>query len=293
MTQLVSKVQYRNFETGEFEDERERNFEGTIDLIEKFSWDEQRKKIKISLTNPSITITGKNGDHMKVAVFYNQKYVLYYYNKKQELFTKSFIDIKSSFDDIRNFFDLPMFDAAGFHKEKTWFQHNLKHFVTKDFHYLVTPVSIQKYLCKTSGVNFLTSAVLIILMVVKLHSLSIIPILFTLVIMFLIGGGVNLIFFFNYYNHLKGKMLIMSKGNNNFFFGSKENPVMFHKDNILFYTTIKVRSGRSLLSAFSIVEIEMMDGTCLKIPNLLVDQYELENKLSGIPNEIKYKLPYL
>lgn len=83
MTTLISKVQYKNFETGEFVDVQERNYEETIQLIEKFPWNDQREKIVIDLTNPSITIEGKNNNFLKFAVFFNQKYVLHYFSETQ------------------------------------------------------------------------------------------------------------------------------------------------------------------------------------------------------------------
>lgn len=293
MTKLISKVQYKNFETGEFVDEQERDYESTIQLIEKFPWAEQRKKIVISLTNPSITIAGRNNDFLKLSVFYNQKYVLHYLDENQVLFTRSFIDVKGSYDYIRKYFELPVFDPFEFRKEKTWFQHDLKHFITQDFQYVVTPKVIKKYLWATSGGNFLISIVFIVFMLLKMRPGPPITFLFMFIIMFLIGGGFNLVLFFNYYNQVKSKILIMSKGNNIFYFGPIGNPVKYDKENVLSYTVIRSQGYRNPISGFGIVAIEFMDGTCLKIPNLLVDDYDLVNKLSGIPGEEKNKFPYL
>lgn len=293
MTQLVSKVQFRNFETGEFVDEEERDYESTIRLIENFPWEEQRKKIVISLTNPSVTIMGKNGDFLKLAVFYNQKFVLHYFNENQELYTKSFIDFKGTYEYIRKYFELPVFDPSGFRKETTWFQHNLRYFVTQDFHYIVSPKSIRKYLWSTSGINFLASVVFIILFIVKASSFQLIPLALLLLIIFLIGGGINLILFFNYYNYASNKILFMSKGNNIFYFGPLGNPVKYDKEDVLAYTTVQMGNRKSPLSGFSFVEIDFMDGTSLQIPNLLVSRHDLENKLFGIPGAVKYKIPFL
>ena len=66
MTRLISKVQYKNFEAGEFVEVCERTFNETTELIEKFPWTDQRDKIVIDLTNPSITIEGKNNDFLKL-----------------------------------------------------------------------------------------------------------------------------------------------------------------------------------------------------------------------------------
>jgi len=48
--QLISKVQYKNFEPGEFTDRRGRTYDETIALIEAFPWSQQRAVIGKELT---------------------------------------------------------------------------------------------------------------------------------------------------------------------------------------------------------------------------------------------------
>lgn len=294
MTRLISKVQYKNFEVGEFVDIQERNYEDTIKLIESFPWNSQRDKIVIDLTNPSITIEGNNSDFIKFALFFNQKYVLHHFDQTQVLYTKSFINLNEGYKYIRTYFEQPEFDTTDFKKETTWLQHNLKHFVTQDFRYIVTPKSIRAYLISTSGINFCLSIVFLILFLSKgLDSINIIGIIAILLAMFLIGGGLHLIIFFNYYNYVKRKILIMSKGNNTFFFGNVDSPLKYDKKDILQFTTIRSRGTRNQFSGFAIIKIEFKNGTILKIPNLLVDYTALENKLFEYPKIDKNKLPYL
>ncbi len=58
------------------------------------------------------------------------------------------------------------FDLAGF-KEITWFQNNLIHFTTQDFRYYLTPKSAWNYLLWTSGISFILSIVLLIVVLMK------------------------------------------------------------------------------------------------------------------------------
>lgn len=294
MTKLTSKVQYKNFEPGEFIYVKERDYDETISLIGNFPWESQREKIVIDLTNPSITIEGKNNDFLKLAVFFNQKYVLHYFDTTQTLFTKSFIHLKDSFEHIRNYFLQENFDVTGFKRENTWLQYNLKHFVSQSFNYVITPKSIKNYLLSTSGMNFCLSIFFLILIFSKgFNSINIIALIVLLAAIFLIGGGLHLLLFFNYYNYVKGKILIMSKGNDTLYFGNVENPVRYDKRNILQYTTIRSRGSRNQFSGFAIVEIEFKDGTVLKIPNLLVDYLALEQKLFEYPRIDVNKFPWL
>lgn len=294
MTTLISKVQYKNFEAGEFVDIQKRNYEDTIKLIESFPWNSQRDKIVIDLTNPSITIEGNNNDFLKFALFFNQKYVLHYFDQTQVLYTKSFINLNEGYEYIKNYLEQTEFNTTDFKRETTWLQHNLKHFVTQDFRYVVTPKSIRTYLISTSGINFCLSIVFLILILSKgLNSINTIGIIAILLAMFLIGGGLHLIIFFNYYNYVKDKVLIMSRGNDTFYFGNVDNPLKYDKKDILQFTTIRSRGSRNKFSGFAIIKIEFKDGTILKIPNLLVDYTALENKLFEYLKIDKNKLPYL
>ena len=294
MIKLISKIQYKNFEAGEFVEVKERNYDDTINLIKIFPWSNQREKIVIDLTNPSITIEGKNNDFLKFALFFNQKYVLHYFNENQVLFSKSFVELKDGYDYVKMFFDQPIFDPSSFKKEPTWLQHNLKNFVTQDFKYVLTKKSIRNYLISTSGMNFGYSLFFFILGLTKgFNGINLLGIILALILVFLIGGGVHLILFFNYYNYVKDKILIMSRGNDNFYFGKIDNPLKYDKKDILQYTTIRSQGSRNQLNGFAIVEIEFKNGTVLKIPNLLLDYTALENKLFEYPRIEKNKFPYL
>ncbi len=293
MTKLISKIQYKNFEAGEFVEVQERNYDDTILLIEDFPWNQQRDKIVIDLTNPSITIEGQNNDFLKYALFFNQKYVIHYFNEAQVLFTKSFVDLKDGYEYVKNFFDQPIFDTTDFKKETTWLQYNLKHFVTQDFNYVLTKKSIRNYLLSTSGMNFAIGILFLILIIEGLNSINPIGVIALLSIMFLVGGGLHLILFFNYYNYVKDEILIMSKGNDTFYFGNINDPLKYDKKDILQYTTIKTHGMPDQFAGFAIIEIEFKNGTVLKIPNLLVNYTALEDKLFEYPRIDKNKFPYL
>lgn len=294
MKRLISKLQFKNFEQGEFIEVQDRTYEEVVELIEKYPWNIQREKIIIDLTNPSITIEGKNNDFLKFGLFFNQKYVLHYFDKTQTLYTKSFLNLKDAYGYIRSFYEQAIFDAKDFKKETTWFQNNLKHFVTQDFRYELTKKSIRSYLLSTSGMNFYISIFFLILVLSKgLNSVNSIGLIVLLILLFLIGGGLHLILFFNYYIYSKNKVLIMSKGNDIFYFGDKKVPSKYDKKDILQYTTIRTSGSRNPFNGFAIIKIELKNGNVLKIPNLMIDYLALENKLFEYPKVDLNKLPFL
>jgi hypothetical protein len=293
MITLTSKVQYKHFEAGEFTDVQQRGYDETITLIGAFPWEVQRDKIEISLTNPSITIEGKNNDCLKIAPFYHHQYVLYYLDNRQTLYTKRLKDLQDGFIYIKNYFEQPGFDPAGFKKEITWFRDNTQHFVTQDFRYLLTPKSIRSYLLSTSGINFLLSISFLIMFLVAGKTVSIVGILVLLLILFMVGGGLNLLLFAGYYRFLRDKILIMSRGNDTFYFGDIAHPVKYDKKDLLRYTTIKSSGPKNPVGGFAIIKMEFKDGTVLQVPNLLVDHYVLERKLFGYNKVEEHRMPFL
>lgn len=156
MERLISKIQYNNFETGEFIEEKERSYTETIKLIESFPWNQQRQKLLVSLTNPSVTIEGKQNDYLKLSVYFNAKYVLYYLDENNTLYTKDFTNITYAYQYIELLF-LSHFDTSDFKKQNTWLKNNQIHFVSQDFKYIVTARSARKYLISTSGMNLAIS----------------------------------------------------------------------------------------------------------------------------------------
>jgi hypothetical protein len=255
---LTVKTQYKNFEPGEFVEIKERNYEEAIQLIDQFPWDKERQSVKIFLTNPSITIEGKRKDYLKLSVFYNQKYMLYYFNGNRTLFTKTLSNLPDANIYLKNYFEQPLFNTSGFKKEITWFQYNSKHFLTTDFVYKFTIQSVFKFLLSTCVINiFFTILMLILLFVSGLDKLNFWIFLLLLPVMFFPGAGLHLILFFNYYNNAKDKVLIMSKGNDYFYFGNKNHLEKYCKKEILHYKIIGGGNSRKEpFLGFEIIEKE-------------------------------------
>ncbi|MFT3704908.1 MAG: hypothetical protein QM802_21255 [Agriterribacter sp.] len=294
MLQLISKVQYKNFETGEFSEKNKRGYDETIQLIEAFPWEEQRKDLRVNLTNPSVTLEGINATYLKLALFYNGKFVLHYFSHEGELYTKSFTELKDAYPYIQKYFSPDSFDLTDFKKEPTWFQYNLKHFVSQDFIYLITPKRIKDYLFSTTGFSLAFGLLIILFIVVTSPAPGIIAIwLFVVIVMFFMGGGINLILFFNYYDYSKNKMLVMSKGNDVFFFGNKDSPIEYNKKDILRFISVRSKSSKSPVAGFGFIIIELRNGKTIRIPNIFVDSNALENKLFEYPKIEKNIFPFM
>ncbi len=290
MITLTSKIQYKYFEPGEFVEVQERTYEETIRLIEEYPWNIQREKFTGGLTNPSVTIEGRNGDYLKLAVFYNQKYVLFYLDNNQRIFSLSCKSIQEGYAYIKCFFEQPEFDVTGFKKESIWFEKKLKHFVTQDFRYELTNQSVKKYWLSQRGFNILVPALFLIIFAVVLHN----AIVFLWPGIILIWGTVMpLRLFFIYYGYTKDKILIMSKANDTFYFGLFEDMAKYDKKDILKCTIVKTNGSKSIYKGYAVVKIEFKNGTLLSIPNLLIDHRALEDKLFQCRKVHENKCPYL
>lgn len=160
---------------------------------------------------------------MKLGIFFNQKYVLYYLNKEHILYTRSFVGLADSFKYLSDFFRPGFsFNTTDFKRENTWLQNISKHFLNQDFHYQVTIKSAWKFLFSTSGLSFAGSLLMILLFSINGYghiSKGGGTILF--IFLFIFGGGINLILFFSFYFHSRDMLLVIFRGNDIFNFGQR------------------------------------------------------------------------
>lgn len=292
---LNTKIQHRNFEPGEFVDTKFRSFEETIGCINNFPWENERDHIQISLTNPSVTIETNIDNYLKLALFYNGKFVLYFFNTEHELYTKSFYQKEDAFPYIKNLYESDVFDLRDFKKEPTWMQRNLIHFITQDFHYTITGRRIKEYLISTSGINFGLTIFLIILFVFNSgRYLEWLPTLgIFLFFSFFWGGGLNLLVFRNYYRFAKDKMLYLTKGDDIFYYGNKLNPTKYNKNDILLVTVYSPGGYRNPLTGFSLIKIDLKNQEMVFIPNIFVSESALKDKLYKCKQVQKGKLKFI
>lgn len=294
MTEVISKLQYKEFETGEFIDEKARSFGECKKNIEEFPWDNERENLKVGLTNPSITFEKQKNNFLKLSTSYNQKFVLNYFNESQELYSKTYKAYFDTLPVIERYFNESTFDTTELRKENTWLKNIRQHFETQNFTFEVTFTSARKYLIKTSLINFcLTIGLMIIPIFIKNRQLENYDYVVFGLISFLIGGGLNIILFLNHYLFAKDKLLILSRGNNNFYFGESKNLTHYNKNEILNYTTIRHHSNRSPINEFAVLKIEMKNGAVIKIPSIFLDYYSWERKLYNCDRLEKNRFPFL
>jgi hypothetical protein len=291
--QLVSKIQYKNFEPGEFIDRQERTCAQTIALIEQFPWETERDHLVVSLTNPSITIEGPGGDYLKLALYYNGKFVLHYLDQKHHLYTKSLPKYQDAFPIIQSFFANTPFDPQELKQEASLLQERLPHFADGNFQYRISTGRTLWF-----GFPFLFILPLMLLvdivLLIKKNTSQPGSIIF-LTVFILLLSGIFILQLFNHYWYSRNLVLTMTKGNDLFYFGPSEHPKAFNKKDILNLTTHGSRGrGGSFEGNLLREEINFTDGRSINISTILIGHGLLLDKLPGIPlKEEREFFPFL
>ena len=289
---LISKVQYKEFERGEFTSRQERTEEETIAIIEQFPWVRLRDDLVVSLTGPSVTIEGPNTDFLKLALYYEGKFALYYLDNRKHLFTRSLARYEDAYPYIHSFFAAAFpatpaakptpFEPRGMNKETTWMLSIYPHFANGTFHYTI---SYAKLLWRTIPTVLLTlfalfADIFAIFDVPEHH-----PAFFFGTVTFGLAAGVTFLYLLlNHYRSAHRQVLIMTKGADTFYYGPAEEPEMFDKKNIAEIITHGQKDpGRVYHGALVRIEIQLTNGRSLNISSLLIDQPLLVDKCPGCP----------
>jgi len=267
---LQTKIQFKDFEPGEFTNEKDRTIDETIDLITSFPWQDERDHLVVSLTNPGITIEGSSNDYLKLAPFYNGKYVLHYFDSQHHLYTRSFEKPEDSIPTIRSFFETQPFDPTGFRRETTLLQNNTVHFVTGDFRYTFD----KGHLFQLSFVTLYLVVIAGLLTMVGFKQP--VALVFALPLIALLLYMLAL--FINHYKAAHGKVLLVSKGLDAFSYGPADNPKTFYKHDIANIITYGQRQRGNSYGPLSIVEINFKNGSWLQISCLMLNYLELVGK---------------
>ncbi|MCB0647815.1 MAG: hypothetical protein KDC49_14195 [Saprospiraceae bacterium] len=296
MIRLKSKVQYKNFEQGEYVSEKLRSFDETLELIGTFPWKEQREDIHIDFTNPGIVVESENGIYLQIALYYNQKFVLRYFNGKQKLYTRSLNRLQDSYDVIREFYKSDNLDLSLFKKEISWVMPSYKVFKTKSFEYELNKAVIFEHVLKTS-LGRLIGLVVILCFIANndVSHLNWSVKLLLSVIIFSIFGGLNLLLLLDHFFYFKNKKLKLSKGNDTFYFGVKNDLKSYEKQNIKEYLIYNPQfgAGRNLKPNIRLFIIIMDNGDEVIIPNIFFSEWDIKNKLNFMQPVYVYRLPFI
>jgi hypothetical protein len=278
---LLSKIQYNNYETGEFTEEKDRTLQETITLINTFPWQQQREHYAVGLTGPSITLQGPNNDFLKLAAYYHGKFVLYYCKRPKTLYSKSFDQCSDALPFLQSYFNDTEFDTAAFHQQNTWFQRPESHFITRSFIY---DLNAARLLSACAPSLFLLTYASILSFAVLFGNPSVHALLLV-AIPFWLGFFYFLRLLFNHASACRGQVLIVSKGRDEFAYGPADAPHWMNKKDIVELIT-HGRRAKGGYFAMTRVEIILQHDPSVDISCLLLNWDDLMRKFPGIPQSV-------
>jgi len=270
MPEFISKLQHKTYEKGEFSDEKARNLPDTLALIKNFPWEEERPLTAVDLTGPSVTIKDEDLNYLKVGLYFNGKYCLYYLDRDNHLYEYYAPDITDVYKKVTDFFNGQL-DLSAF--EKHFFNiGNQGHFVNKSFIYEVKlwRVVLLSWPFILFFLIFLIFFIAIITTPAPFY-VVLVPIIFVL----LLGG--TLTYIFNKYVKCSAQTLQISKGNNNFSFNDGSGENVYNKNEIKEIIIYKPAGGRNP-NDFYVYEIYFKDGSMIKFSNMLISDIVFGNK---------------
>lgn len=275
MTKLLTKIQYKICEKGEFFDEQERSLEETLQLIKDFPWDSERGA-DIQLSGPGIVIQGAKGGYLKVALYFNGKFSAYYLDPENHLYEYHSADLKDELREVEEFYQDNL-NLEAF--EKHFFNiGNRAHFITQTFEYGIN--------------NWRTWFVLGVLAV---FGSVVIAIIFSMketagiVIGILFLFGIMITGLANFVDHT-GAYIKISKGHDEFLFGAdKDHIVGYNKKDVKEVIIYENSSRRGIPLDQPMNKIVFSDGKILKVPSVILSSIRLTTKFT----EDKVRIEYL
>lgn len=279
MLQLTSKLQHNTYEKGEFSDEQPRDLDETIRVIKDFPWDAERALTDIQLTGPSVTILDNDLNYLKLGLFFNGKFCVYYLDNHNHLYEYHAPTIDEACNLVKDFFNQTL-NLKAF--EKHFFNiGNKPHFTTSDFVYRVNPVRVLAFAFLFA---IYIGGILSYLIISNMNiNGGYLPALIVLIIVS-IGALVGYAAIINING--RKQYLQISRGNPVFFYGIDEQHIItYNKADVVELLHLTAKGDRNMGN----VRIIFKNGSIIQ-PKMLIEDYDLINKF---PEKLGIKVSYV
>jgi len=276
--QLISKIQYKISEKGEFHEIQERDIEDTIAFIINYPWDIERSLASVELTCPSVTIEHPAGTYLKIGPYFSGKYSVYYLANN-----KVYLKIANTLEDacvwVKEYFErkgkIVGFDKYGFTLNA------VAHFRTNPFEYTVNTTSTAKIFWLAIFMTILMSLACLMTLIERPENFNIgMPITFTIIILIMTGPTIYL--FFNYLKADSNHYLQISRGHDDFKFGTFDDKKIYRKQDIMTIERYKT-NDRSPWAECELFIITFQNGVQIKFSSLLILGNTLRSKFPQNP----------
>ena len=275
MTTLISKLQYKRYEKGEFDAIAARTLEEVISAVLSFPWDTERHLTSVELTCPSVTLEHPIGTFLKVGPYFSGKFALYFLNTNQKVYVKTVSTLEEACVWIKNYYEqegkVDSFDRHGF------VFNPIAHFQTNIFEYLVDRRAVRSFF--RFGIWTMALVVLVsILQNLGLHQGFNLTVPCILALFLLVLSSPLIYLYFNYRAADKNHYLQLSRGHEEFVYGPIGDTKLYNKKNIAEIQIDAVNNNRSMASDCSVFTITFNDGQQLRFTSLLISPNTFRSK---------------
>ena len=268
MPELISKVQHKTYEKGEFSEEKARNLEETISLIKDFPWDAERTLTDIQLTGPSVTIQDDALNYLKIGLYFGGKFCAYYLDNDGHLYEYHAPTIEDACNVVKELFT----GDVGLQKfEKITFSIGArKHFENGYFEYTLNTTWTLCYI-------LFAFAILIPIMIGTI-AIALLP-MYWLLLLYLV---LDLLYIQGIYFMVmvgirsRNLSLNITSGQDYFQFGDDNEMQQFDKRDIS-EINIFGQTSRSL-KTFNLMQIVFKDGSIVTIPGAIIEPFTFASK---------------
>jgi len=273
MPEFISKLQHKTYEKGEFSDEKVRALDETIELIKTFPWENERTLTDIQLTGPSVTVQDEYVNYLKIGLYFNGKFCLYYLDCDNHLYEHHVVEMTEVINVVTGFFNgriaLQDFEKHIFNiGNKAHFNTNYFEYREKLWRVLMLTGMLLFY-----GVFFIIANTALF----TTNTPGFLRVMFVLitVLYYSLLGKI-------YYNAIinRNNYLQISKGNDIFSFGYNQQEINTYNKNDISEIVTYVSRGSRNPNFVEAYEIKFKDGSSIKFSNMLIPYAAFHTKFS-------------
>ena len=279
MVKLISKVQFKISEKGEFHHISIRSLADTLALIHSYPWDTERSLASVELSCPSVTIEHPTGTYLKIGPYFSGKFSVYYL-ERNSVYLKIANNLEEACELVAEYFQnqgkLKGLDKYGFTINA------LAHFHTNPFEYTVNTRAIATFFWFPILMVFITIVLCFMAWLDHPEGFTLwLPI--TMIALFSVINGPFIYLYLNYSAADNNLYMQISRGHDDFTFGMLDKKRIYRKQDISAIERYGRLNSRGLWGECYIFIIHFKNGEQIKFSCLLIMDHSLRMKLPGIP----------
>ncbi|PRY51574.1 hypothetical protein B0I27_107162 [Arcticibacter pallidicorallinus] len=284
---MISKAQYKRSEKGEFHHIAHRTVEETKSFISNFPWKTERSLASVELTCPSVTLEHPGGTYLKIGPYFGEKYSLYYLAPNKKVYFQNVDTMEEVSQWVKVYFENEG-KLTGF-KKYSFTLNPLSHFKTNRFEYLVNRKATMNFFRGTRNILLMALVLFWIRFIGNPNIPAILTVTTIVLSFFLIYSCPLIYFYFNYFSSDRNSYLQISKGHEEFIYGTRDNKKRYNKQDIASIDTYVTSAYRSPWRECELFIITFKDGERIRFTSLLISSSTFRKKFPNNPIKVNSK----